>query len=108
MPNNLDRAKQFLPFDALKGFTEALLEIEKNRDTKKDLFIDITQKINQQLLKLKKGTFLTIKYYYKTEYIETSGTITKIDFTNKYIHILNSKILFDDILEISNINNESV
>ena len=31
--NNVDRAKQFLPFDALKGFKEALkvkeIEIEK-------------------------------------------------------------------------------
>ena len=34
MVNNVDRAKQFLPFDALKGFKEALelkeIEIEKS------------------------------------------------------------------------------
>ena len=29
MPNDLDRAKQFLPFDALKGFREAISTMEE-------------------------------------------------------------------------------
>lgn len=36
MVNNVDRAKQFLPFDALKGFKEALelkeIEMEKRAE----------------------------------------------------------------------------
>ena len=40
MQNNLDRAKQFLPFDALKGFRKALEEKEKIYENKKDLSDD--------------------------------------------------------------------
>ena len=41
-----------------------------------------------------------IKYYHDLEYIETTGVIRKIDNLSRYIVLLNSKISFDDILDI--------
>ena len=51
---NVDRAKQFLPFEALKGFKEAIRMIENKGDTKKELSEDNKNDINNILKKLEK------------------------------------------------------
>ena len=100
MLNNIDRAKQFLPFDALKGFREALKEKEKNIELKKDLFDNEIDKLNEIIKKLRKDMLVKISYYYSIEYIEIVGKIKMIDIINKKINILNSVINFDDIVSI--------
>ena len=40
MQNNIDRAVQFMPFDALKGFREALEQVEKFTEDKKEFCDD--------------------------------------------------------------------
>lgn len=100
MQNNLDRAKQFLPFDALKGFRKALEEKEKIVENKKSLDDDYFKELDIKIKNLKRGMNIRIKYYNELEYIETIGIIKKIDMNNKYIYILNSKIDFDNILDI--------
>lgn len=95
-----DRAKQFLPFDSLKGFKEMLLLAEKTKEKKKDLLEDECDILNQMLLKLKKNMNVTVGYYYNIEYIKTSGIIKKIDFIYRKIYLLDSIINFDDIIYI--------
>lgn len=99
MQNN--RASIFAPFDALIGFREALRIVEKQVEDKKDLSEDIFDNLNKKILKLKKGDYVTINYFFIDEYIETSGYIKKIDIVNKMIYLLNTKISFEDILNIS-------
>lgn len=96
-----DRAKQFLPFDALKGFQEALLQAEQQFEEKRILGEDTCEMLNSQISKLQKGDTVTIRYYYGIEYIETTGVIKKIDFISKKIYLSYTKISFDDIVEIS-------
>lgn len=100
MLNNIDRAKQFLPFDALKGFREALKEKEKNIELKKELFDKEIDELNEIIKKLRKDMLVKISYYYNIEYIEIVGKIKMIDIINKKINILNSVINFDDIVSI--------
>lgn len=100
MQNNLDRAKQFLPFDALKGFRKALEEKEKIIENKKSLDDDYFKELDLKIRNLKVGMNVCIKYYYDLEYIETIGIIKRIDINNKYIYVLNTKIDFDNILDI--------
>jgi len=100
MQNRVDRAKQFLPFDALSGFRDYLNNAEKIKQEKKVLSDDIENYINNELLKLKKGDSVVIKYFYGIEYLEISGIIKKIDNVEKCIYLLNSKIDFEEILYI--------
>lgn len=100
MQNNLDRAKQFLPFDALKGFRKALEEKEKIYENKKDLSDDYFNNLDIKIKNVKKDMNVRIKYYRDLEYIETTGVVRKIDSLSRYIVLLNSKISFDDILDI--------
>ena len=98
---NVDRAKQFLPFEALKGFKEAIRMIENKGDTKKELSEDNKNDINNILKKLDKGNKVKVKYYYLTEYIEVISNFLKIDEINKVIYLKDTKINIEDIISIN-------
>ena len=98
--DKLDRAKQFLPFDALTGFRYFLSQSEKIDESKIDLSEDLSIIINKKISMLNKGMKVRIKYYYGSEYVETTGIIKKIDNIYKKIYLLNSKIDINDILDI--------
>lgn len=96
----LNRAKQFLPFDALNGFREAIAEKEKTVVKKIILSEEELEKLSQSILKINRDDIVYIKYYNKNEYINIKGKVSKIDFIYKYLLIEKCKIFFDDILEI--------
>ena len=77
MKNNtkLERAKIFLPFDALKGFQEALREKEKILVDKKILSQEEKEKIANKLMQLKKWMIIKIIYFDNHEYIELEGMV---------------------------------
>lgn len=95
-----NRARQFLPFDALKGFQEALRIVEQEVEEKKLLSDDFKEVLNKKISNLKIGDNVLIKYYYDIEYIETTGLIRKIDVISHYIYLNHTRILFDDIIEV--------
>lgn len=100
MQNNLNRAKQFLPFDSLKGFYELIEKEEKQKDNKKELSEDTLSDINKTILSINKNDNVLIKHYHNENYIETIGKVRKIDEVNKIIYLDNTKISFDDVIDI--------
>lgn len=104
MQIDLERAKLFNSFDALKGFKEALKLQEKIIEEKKNLSSDLKDELNNKLNKLNKGDRVLIKYYYDLEYIESIGVIKKIDIIYKKIYLLNTVIDIDDIFDICLLN----
>ena len=55
MQSNLNRAKQFLPFDSLKGFYDLIEKEEKLKDNKKELSEDTLSDINKTILSINKN-----------------------------------------------------
>ena len=100
MQNNDFRAKQFLPFDSLKGFKERLKQVEIKKDNKLILEEDNKQYLDSILNKLNINDKVLIKYYYLTEYIETISIIKKIDKINKKIYLEDSIIDIENIIDI--------
>ena len=96
----VDRAKLFLPFDALKGLQEHLRMVEKCVEDKVILSDDLYDTLNNKFNSLRVGDSILIKYYYNLEYIESSGVIKKIDYNNKNIYLMNSVINVDDIVDM--------
>ena len=96
----VDRAKLFLPFDALKGLQDSLRRVEKCVEDKVCLSDDIYDDLNEKFNSLKVGDNVLIKYYYNLEYVESSGVIKKIDYVNKNIYLMNSVINVDDIVDM--------
>ena len=92
--SRLDRAKQFLPFDALKGLQEALRSKEIEYEEKKEISEEEQEKISAQLCLLDMGDNIKINYYFDSKYITIEGIVKKIDS-------IENVIKFDDILEIT-------
>lgn len=98
--NKLDRARQFLPFDALKGFREMLLEKEREVEQVKELSLDNIDAIDIIFKDINIGTKIKIVYYDEYKYIETIDIIKRIDNVYKKIYLNNKIIDFKDIIKI--------
>lgn len=101
MPREV-RAKQFMPFDALKGLNEALRlkEYQYDREQKGDLGDEQILKISNNLKEITKDTLVSLDYFidgYKKNYI---GKI-KVDIIEKTISFNSKKIDFMDILDLT-------
>ena len=101
--NRQDRAKQFQPFDALKGLQEEL-QIRAERRTrvkKKTLSEDQIEKISRVLSRISAGCKVAICFYSKGHYLTIEGYVSEISQIYEYIKIGNEKIFFDDIYKIA-------
>ncbi|MBP5292273.1 MAG: hypothetical protein J6Y90_06605 [Lachnospiraceae bacterium] len=115
------RAKIFSPFDALKGFTEAVeakdeLYVERV-ELSEDECADLDKKITelQELVcngsaARENNVAVTVTHFvscvdenndaygYRGQYVDTKGVLTEIDTIRRFITVDGKKILFDDIL----------
>lgn len=96
------RAKQFAPFDALKGLKEAIARKERIPTPRRILSEDAIAEINAQLTSLKPGNIATVVYYcdYAQEYHQITGPVRKVDAYWKLPQIGNMSIDFCEIAEI--------
>lgn len=94
----IERAKQFMPFDALKGFKEALREKEKIVVDKIYLCEDAISEINNILSTLKIGDMVKVVFYKENEYIEVTGLVSKMK--NDFFVIVKEKIMYNNIYRI--------
>ena len=100
----VSRAKLFMPFDALKGFREALAAKEHIVVPKIDLSEEMLEELDIKFRQLSPGMMVTIVHYSKDEYVKTTGMIARISVSSRIIQVVNTKIALDDIrsIEISN------
>lgn len=95
-----DRAKQFMPFAALKGHTEALRRKEKIVVQKMELSEEYQEELDRKLHEITKNDMITVIYYHQNEYLKLTGMVARIDDTARILKIVNTKINFDDLYEI--------
>ena len=95
-----DRARQFLPFDALKGFKEAIKERQKIKVDKIELSEEMAVELSYKLNQVKKGMIIKVVHYDNEEYIETFGMVSEFNETFSYLVIVKTKIFFENILNI--------
>ena len=101
MRSNVSRAKQFLPFDALKGFSEALREKEIEYEEKKELSEESLVELNDKFNQIEIGRSVRLRFYRNGKYIEVLGRVTNIDYIRKKIQIdKNININTSDIISI--------
>ena len=95
-----DRAKQFMPFAALKGYTEALRRKEKIVVEKQELSEEYKEALDYELRQVRRNDIITVIYFCKNEYLKITGMVSKIDETSRILKIVNTKIDFDDLYVI--------
>lgn len=85
--NKVARAKQFLPFDALKGLQEALRDKEIEYEEKRDLSEDTLNELNNKFNQIENESYVEITFYKNGKYSEIKGKVTNIDYIKKKIQI---------------------
>lgn len=100
MLSRLERAKQFLPFDALKGLQEALREKEVQYVEKIELSDEKKEEICRKMEILYVGELIYVTYYNKNHYTRIKGKLLYINPLKKSINVSKIEIPFDYIKEI--------
>ncbi len=97
----LQRAKQFMPFAALKGF-EALIEQEAAYvERRKVLSEEQLEELDQQLQQLSMGDMIGVEYYAGRSYVTIRGRLRKIDPLHKTMTVEETVIPMRSILRVN-------
>ena len=94
------RAKQFIPFAALKGYEEALRAKERIVVEKSSLSEEYQEELDRKMRMVARNDMVTVIYYSKEQYVKMTGMVSRIDVTARVLKIVNTKIDFDDIYDI--------
>ena len=95
-----ERAKQFLPFAAVKGLPEALAKKEKVLESKIELSEEQAGALNEKIHFIQKGTKVTVTYFEIDKYVELTGTVFKVDSIFRTLLVEDYMIEIDDIIKI--------
>lgn len=95
-----NRAKQFMPFAALKGFREALEKKERIIVQKKELSEERKAEIAYKLHQIHKMDIITAEYFRNGEYLQITGAVSGIDEKSRVLKMVNTSIPFDDICDL--------
>lgn len=97
-----ERAKQFMPFAALRGLPEALAEKEKVRVPRRVLSDEQMEILNQKLLRLHPGEIVTVVYYDEKErtYRQLTGAVARVEAHRCLLQIGSASIAFADLFDL--------
>ena len=97
-----ERAKQFAPFDALKGLQEALRlkEYQHEKIEKGDLQEEKAKEISSALINIQRNDVAFVEYFCDGHVFSERGTI-KIKIESGEIEINNKRIKIENLLNIN-------
>lgn len=95
-----DRAKQFIPFSALKGLQEALRAKEQIPIPRAELSEEHLMELNDIVHRIHEGDLLQIICYHDGCYEKITGRAEKISLPGRYVRIVTRTISFHDIYDI--------
>ena len=99
--DSIDRAKLFMPFDALDGFYATIRKKEELKDDFIYLDEDEKAKLNDIICTLAEGDEIKVKHYLSGHYMVKKGIVKKVDNLKKLIIFKDeSYIKFNMILQI--------
>ena len=100
-----ERAKQFMPFSALKGLEDALREKERIIVEKAELSEESSADIAAALNLIKRGVYVRVVYFADGEYISAEGMVTAFDKVFRKMTVVKTEIKFDEIYKLDVKNN---
>lgn len=95
-----ERAKQFMPFAALKGYPEALARREKKPLPRRELSEESLEELNRRLRQLTPGDWVEVLYYIQGEYRTFSGAFSGVDNAMGKIRIGEMAIPLQNIYDL--------
>ena len=98
--SNLERAVQFMPFAALKGYYDLIRERERVAEPKRELTDEQALELSRKLSQLKRREMACIVHYDGEAYVTARGLVSDIDLAARTVTVVRTRIPFDDIADI--------
>lgn len=95
-----DRAMQFAPFAALKGYYETVRMQERITEPRRDVSEEDAETISYTLNNLRIGVTVKVRYYDIDSYTTITGVVAEINFPYRRLKVIKTAIPFDDIYSI--------
>lgn len=92
-----ERAKQFLPFAAVKGLNEALEKKEKVAVSRVEMSEELAMELNEKMNRVQKGAIVIITYYCNNDFFRLTGRVVQIDTAIRTIQIDDTIINMEEI-----------
>lgn len=99
--SRLQRAKQFMPFAALKGFEALLAAVARPKESRVELSEDQIEEVNKVLQIVRGGDWVRIVHYDKHKYTELIGPVEVINKRLQLLVVQGVEISFRDIKAIN-------
>ena len=104
---NNNRARQFLPFNGLRGYDELLYEAGREKEEKREITEDHAWKLSGELQLVERKMTVTITYYDVDTYRTITGKVEQIDKIFRVLQVAGKRIYFEDVWEVKVISAES-
>lgn len=98
-----ERAKQFAPFAALKGFEDALRASECRKEEKICLAEDARQELDRQLQALRPGEPVQVCYYAGSRYEQLRGPFRGLDPLRRQLRLGSRSIPLEDLYQLQSL-----
>ena len=92
-----DRAKIFSSFNPLSTLERALRSKEREKGEKLELDESMADEILKKISEIKIADEVRVSYHDGFTYIKTSGLVSDVNFKDKTLMIVKTKIKFEDI-----------
>lgn len=98
----LERAKQFAPFDAVAGLSEALEAVRqrKSSDDRRELTEERKKELFGEILSLQPGVDICITCYKDSVYRDYKGEFVRFDRTKNVLYFADAEFAFADISNV--------
>ncbi len=95
-----ERARQFMPFAALRGFEELIREQTKEIAPKRELSEEQAARLSARLARLERGMLVKVVYYAQDGYVTLRGMISDVNLPMRTITVVKIEISIDEIADL--------
>lgn len=92
-----DRARQFMPFAALRGYYDLVHEKEHIEQPRRHLTEEEARSLDDTVAQLVRGDVVACDYYRDGAYRRSTGVVSQIDLIYRTLWIVREAIPFDEI-----------
>lgn len=92
-----DRARQFSPFAALRGYYELVHERERVIEPRRPLSEEEARALDATIADLQRGAMVRAVFYEKDAYRTIVGTVSQVDMIYHDLWIVRTRIPFDEL-----------
>ena len=95
-----ERAAQFKPFAALRGYYELVSACERVVEPRPVLSEEESRELSERLLSLTRGEVVRVAYYQAGSIVTQTGAVGQLDTVSRTLAVVRKRVPIDDIVSL--------